>query len=203
MADRGLYWLPPHGAFAARARAAREGGILWPDLVTLARHDLDAIATDRVAKLRRQHFPAGAPAGSGTRDVRLALLGSLTLAQLEPGIIAGGLRRGLWVETYAAEFGQYLQEILEPQSGLAGFAPTHILFAFDARSATARAANAGSGKTHPEHPLHQQLRPILPTHPASQVLQTSWSRRHPPDNTVDTFHAGQRPDHAKRLKVTK
>ena len=146
MADRGLYWLPPHRDFSARARAAREDGILWPELVTLARHDLEAIATDRVAKLRRQYFAHGAPAGSGTKDVRLALLGSLTLSQLEPGIIAGGLRRGLWVDTYAAEFGQYLQEILEPKSGLATFAPTHILFAFDARSATARAANAGSGE---------------------------------------------------------
>ena len=151
MADRGLYWLPPHNDFAARHAAAREGGILWPELVTLARHDLDAIRTDRVAKLRRQFFPAGAPAGFGTRDVRLGLLGSLTLSQLEPGIIAGGLRRGLWVETYAAEFGQYLQEILEPESGLAAFAPTHILFAFDARSATARAANAASGEEAAEN----------------------------------------------------
>ncbi len=146
MAERRLYWLPRKADFSARARAAREGGILWPELVTLARADLDAIATDRVAKLRRQFFPEGAPPGSGTRDVRLALLGSLTLSQLEPGIIAGGLRRGLWVETYAAEFGQYLQEILEPESGLAGFAPTHILFSFDARSATARAASAASGE---------------------------------------------------------
>ncbi len=146
MADRGLYWLPPHADFPARHRAAREGGILWPELVALARHDLDAIATDRVAKLRRQFFADGAPAGSGTKDVRLALLGSLTLSQLEPGIIAGGLRRGLWVETYAAEFGQYLQEVLDPASGLAQFRPTHILFAFDARSATARAASGESGE---------------------------------------------------------
>ena len=144
MSQPGLYWLPPCPDFGARLRAARETGLLWPELVSLARHDLNAMATDRLAGLRRQLFPDGAPAGSGTRDVRLALLGSLTLSQLEGGIVAGGLRRGLWVETHHAEYGRYLQDILDPSSSLGDFAPTHLLLAFDARSAASRGARAGS-----------------------------------------------------------
>ncbi len=125
-------------------RQARETGLLWPELAALARHDLDARATDRRAGLRRRLFPDGAPSGSGTAPVRLALLGSLTLSQLEGGIIAGGLRRGLWVETHVSEYGRTLQDILDPASSLAGFAPTHILLAFDARTAASRGARAGS-----------------------------------------------------------
>jgi FkbH-like protein len=126
-------------------RAAREGGIDWRALVALARHDLDAMATDKLARLRRQAFASPPDAGDGTRPVRLALLGSLTLSQLEPGIIVGGLRRGLWVETWTAEYGQYLQEITDPDSELARFAPTHLLLAFDARTAAGRGARAADG----------------------------------------------------------
>ena len=144
MTATGLYWLPPCQDFSTRLREARANGLLWPELVALARHDLDAMQTDRVAGLRRQLFPDGGPAGGGTKPVRLALLGSLTLSQLEGGIIAGGLRRGLWVETYAAEYGQYLQEVMDPESGLGRFEPTHLLLAFDARTAASRGAKAAS-----------------------------------------------------------
>ena len=151
MTATGLYWLPPCQDFSSRLREARANGLLWPELVALARHDLDAMQTDRVSGLRRQLFPEGGPAGGGTRPVRLALLGSLTLSQLEGGIIAGGLRRGLWVETYAAEYGQYLQEVMDPEAGLARFEPTHLLFAFDARTAASRAAKAASADEAAAH----------------------------------------------------
>ncbi len=146
MAATGLYWLPACDDFPARLRAARETGLSWPDLMALGRHDLDAMATGRLAALRRTLFADGAPAGSGTSPIRLALLGSLTLSQLEGGIIVGGLRRGLWVETHASEYGQYLQEIVDPGSSLAAFGPTHILLAFDARTAASRGARAASAE---------------------------------------------------------
>ena len=142
----GLYWFTRCQEFSSRLRAARLEGLPWPELVRLARHDLDSLQTDRLAGLRRQLFADGAPSAVGARDVRLALLGSLTLSQLEGGIIAGGLRRGLWVEARAGEYGQYLQELIDPSSWLADFAPTHVLLAFDARTAASRGARAASGE---------------------------------------------------------
>lgn len=145
MSTQNLHWLAACPDFGARHKAARSDGIDWAALVALSRHDLDSLETVRVAKLRQLHFPDGPPPGTGTAPVRLALLGSLTLDQLEPGIVVGGLRRGLWVETFHSDFGQYLQDLMEPDNALGRFAPTHLLFAFDAVTATARAASAASG----------------------------------------------------------
>jgi FkbH-like protein len=48
----------------------------------------------------------------------------------------GGLRRGIWIETYENAYGQYLQELLDPTSPLHAFRPTAALFSFDARHLT-------------------------------------------------------------------
>ncbi len=54
------------------------------------------------------------------------------MAHLHPAIRVGGLRRGLWIDTYENEYGQYLQELSDPDSGLHAFEPTTILLALDA-----------------------------------------------------------------------
>ena len=94
----------------------------------------------RPTPLTRQcrHYSPKVPAWAGHHPVRLAILGSSTLAHLHAGIRVGALRRGLWVTTYETDYAQYLQEILDPDSGLHRFRPSCILFAFDSRHVTAR-----------------------------------------------------------------
>ncbi len=54
--------------------------------------------------------------------------------QLSPGIRVGGLRRGLWVSTYITDYGQSLQELMDPASRLHQFKPSTVLVLFDALS---------------------------------------------------------------------
>jgi FkbH-like protein len=57
------------------------------------------------------------------RTAKLALLSSSTTALLAPVVRAAGFRRGLRLEIYEGLYGNYQQEILDPQSGLHRFRP--------------------------------------------------------------------------------
>jgi FkbH-like protein len=134
-----LDWLPTRGD--------------WDELFSLAKQQetneafetLRALACSRVdftvtAKLDRavQRLlarPDSKPAGY-TR-VRLALLGSSTLAHLVPGIRVAALRRNLIVEVYEGDYGLYWQELMNPASGLHAFQPNVVLLALDAHHAAA------------------------------------------------------------------
>jgi FkbH-like protein len=76
-------------------------------------------------------FPDGPPPDLATRPVRLAVLSSSTVSHLLPAIRVGGLRRGLWIDTYEAPFGAYAQDLADPASNLHAFRPDAVLFAFD------------------------------------------------------------------------
>ena len=52
--------------------------------------------------------------------MRLAVLGSSTLTHLLPAIRVAGLRRGIWVDAYEMDYGQYLKERRDPESDLRG-----------------------------------------------------------------------------------
>jgi FkbH-like protein len=84
----------------------------------------------------RRALPEG-PAALPTKKVRLAVLGSSTLTHLLPAIRVAGLRRGIWIETYENDYGQYLQEISDSDSELHAFKPTAVLLALDAYHLTA------------------------------------------------------------------
>ena len=129
-----LHWLPEAADFRARLSALRQAGN-WGEAVRLAGSRLDFTRTNALDAAIRQASPA--PGDGATRVMRLAVLGSSTLAHLHAGIRVAALRRGLWLETYENEYGQYLQEMLEPHSGLHAFAPEAVLFAFDAHHLTA------------------------------------------------------------------
>ncbi len=129
-----LHWLPEAADFRARLSALRQAGD-WGEAVRLAGSQLDFTRTNALDAAIRQAFPA--PGDGATRSMRLAVLGSSTLAHLHAGIRMAALRRGLWLDTYENEYGQYLQELLEPHSGLHAFAPEAVLFAFDAHHVTA------------------------------------------------------------------
>ena len=75
------------------------------------------------------------PSGIAGPPIRLAVLGSSTLAHLIPAIRVGLLRRRIWAKVYTNPYGQYLQDLIDPKSALHQFKPTVVLFAFDARHA--------------------------------------------------------------------
>jgi FkbH-like protein len=132
-----LHWLTTLPDIRDRLRALpAEAGDCWDAAVALANSQLNFTLTDLLdTRVRRiVHTP---PAGLTTRPVRLAVLGSCTTSHLLSAIRVGGLRRGLWIDTYESEYGQYLQELTEPGSGLHQFGPTAIVLALDAWHLTA------------------------------------------------------------------
>jgi FkbH-like protein len=124
-----LHWLPEPRDWRPKL-AALAAAPTWDGAVGLANLRLDFVRTNALDSIVRARF-AAAPAGLGTKPVRLALLGSATLAHLHPGIRVGGLRRGIHIETYENEYGQYWQEIDDPASPLHEFRPTIVLLALD------------------------------------------------------------------------
>ena len=62
-----------------------------------------------------------------TRQARIALLGSATLDPLVAFLRIEAARAGIWAEVYLAPYGQYVQEMLRPESELYQFGP-HATF---------------------------------------------------------------------------
>ena len=132
-----LRWLPERPDWRVRLRAlAGAPHDIWPEAVTLANTRLDFVRTNALDSVIRQHYAAAAPTGLGTRPVRLAILGSSTLAHLHAPIRVAGLRRNIWIDTYETDYGQYQQELLDEASALHAFRPDAVLFAFDSRHLT-------------------------------------------------------------------
>jgi FkbH-like protein len=64
-----------------------------------------------------------------SRTVRLAVLSSYEASELADGLRLAGLALRIEIELYTAPFGQIDQELLNPDAGLTGFSPTHVLIA--------------------------------------------------------------------------
>ena len=63
---------------------------------------------------------------------RVAMLGSFTLDPFVPVLRVEAARVGLWLEPYVAPYGQYVSELLDPDSGLYRFQPHVTFLAIDA-----------------------------------------------------------------------
>jgi FkbH-like protein len=63
---------------------------------------------------------------------RVALLGSFTLDPFLPVLRVEAARAGLWLDTYLAPYGQFLSELIDPESGLYRFRPHVTFLAVDA-----------------------------------------------------------------------
>jgi FkbH-like protein len=132
-----LHWLPTIPDWRQRLRTlAADPGTAWDNAVALANARLNFVLTNALDETVRRILPAG-PDTLATKKVRLAVLGSSTLTHLLPGIRVAGLRRGIWIDTYENDYGQYLQELSDPDSPLHAFKPTAILVALDAYHLTA------------------------------------------------------------------
>jgi len=131
-----LEWLPVSEDWLDRLRAVEAAGVAgFGELAGLARERLDFIRTDRLDRVAARVL-AG-ESGGGVDAVRVAVLGSSTLSHLAGAIRVGGLRRGVRIEVHQGEYGQYVQDLLGPDAGLAAFRPRFVLIALDAAHVTA------------------------------------------------------------------
>lgn len=130
-----LTWLPvrPDWNDALKTLPAADKEAAWEHLVNLANARLDMMATVRLDRQMAKLFRDEPPPGLQTKPVRLAVLGSSTIDHLYPGIRVGALRRNLWTTLYKGNYGQYIQDIYDPESPLHAWKPNTILFAFDSR----------------------------------------------------------------------
>jgi FkbH-like protein len=132
-----LYWLPEMHDWRGRAIAlGKNPELAWPEAVALANARLDFLRTNALDEQIRKVLGEAPPAGVLGKPVRLAILGSSTLAHLHSAIRVAGLRRKIWITTYENDYGQYFQELMDSSSELHAFRPTAVLFAFDARHLT-------------------------------------------------------------------
>ncbi len=135
-----LHWLADIPDWRARMRAlpALPPAEAWRQAVALANARIDFVRTNQLDSTLRAARgdtpPPGLGPGLGLPDapIRLAILGASTLAHLHPAIRMGAARRGLFVTTYENEYGQYFQELTDPDSPLHEFAPDAVLIALDA-----------------------------------------------------------------------
>lgn len=131
-----LHWLPEDPAWRARLKALRTEAPApqqaWAEAMALANLRMDFVRTNALDQTVRAIFGDTPPAGTGTKPIRLAMLGSCTMAHLHSAIRVAGLRRGIWIDIYENDYGQYMQELVDTTSGLHAFKPTMVLLALDA-----------------------------------------------------------------------
>jgi FkbH-like protein len=131
----------------------------WAAAHSLANFRLDFIRTNQLDELLRRHIGDTPPADTGTKPIRLAILGSCTMAQLHPALRVGGLRRNIHVTTYENDYGQYWQELSESDSPLHAFKPNTVLLALDAHH-LAGGVNAGMDAAQVDAALAEMLERI-------------------------------------------
>jgi len=131
-----LWWLPESPSWNDEFRSVGAmAAVKWDSLAGLANFQMDFVRTERLDTLAQRLFGDDPPSGTAGPPVRLAILGSSTVAHLIPAIRVGLLRRRIWAKIYTNPYGQYLQDLIDPKSALHEFKPTVVLFAFDARHA--------------------------------------------------------------------
>src|SRR5882724_1494540 len=128
----GLNWLPNHTDWRGALKSVTgSDDERKAELLSLARFNLDFIKTNSIDGLYSKLSDEARGKGFSTKPIRLAILGSCTLAQLHPAIRVAGLRREIAIAIYEADYGQYWQELTDTSSSLHEFKPDMILFALD------------------------------------------------------------------------
>jgi FkbH-like protein len=131
--NKHLRWMPEiESAASYKLGLAGVGAHGWHAGVALANRALDFIRTAQLDTVIRKAIGEDMPSSLAAKPVRLAIIGSCTMAQLHPGIRVAGLRRNIHIAVYEGDFGQYWQELSDADSGLKAFRPTAILLALDA-----------------------------------------------------------------------
>jgi FkbH-like protein len=192
-----LHWLPSADTWQEKLNEAKDRGPKsWPQLVELSRYSLNLIQTERLARMAYKTLEGRSPEGLAVPVIRLAVIGSSTLAHLIPSIRVAMMRRNMWADIFTGEYGQYLQELSSPESALRQFAPDTVLLALDARhlvgaaSAMTDAAKAQLEKTLDRvahtwtlakdmgaHLIQQTVMPVFPALAGSNEHRVPWSSR--------------------------
>lgn len=131
----GLHWLPDPPNWRKRFDEINSDPLAvdaWDRLAALARENLDLVQTIQLDRLVQALARSGRRERRSDGSLRLAVLGSSTTTHLLPGIRMAALRRGLYLETYEPDFGQYRQAVADETSDFWAFAPDFVLLAFDA-----------------------------------------------------------------------
>jgi FkbH-like protein len=132
-----MSWLPLAANFRGDLRAALNSGeptAYLEKLVSLAACRLGFLET---VQLDRASARLDVKAAPGFLSIRLALLSSSTVDHLAPAIRVAGLRRRLLIDVRNGAYGQYRQDVFDPNSPLRQFAPQAMLFSLSAREAIA------------------------------------------------------------------
>src|ERR1700693_4300222 len=117
-----LYWLPEIEDCRGRRRGLDNNPeAVWDETATLANSRMDFIRTNALDQTVSRIFGGSPPRTLATKPIRLALLGSSTMAHLHSAIRVAGWRRGLWISIYENDYGQYWQELTDPSSALHEF----------------------------------------------------------------------------------
>ena len=128
-----MKWSPPPNLFRNRiatVNGSENARDRLAELSSLANSNLSFLETIQVdAALAR----TAQDAASGLGQVRLAVLSASTIDHLLPPIRVAGLRHGLRIETQAATYGQYRQELLDPASQTHAFRPDTVLLSLVAK----------------------------------------------------------------------
>ncbi len=130
-----LYWLPEHDDWDRRLKGLTPEtprAEAWAELVRLAGVPLDIVRSNRLDRVCQALFAERAPETLDAPPARLAVLSSSNVSHLLPSLRVGALRRGTWLKTYTADYGQYYQDLANPASDLARFQPTEVLLSLDA-----------------------------------------------------------------------
>jgi FkbH-like protein len=127
-----MKWLPEienFRQFLQSASALGQSEERLQKLAWIAGHKLGFLET---LQLDRALVATASAKAEGFAHLRVALIGSATLQQLESGIRVSGLRHGPRFEVRTGGYGQYRQEALLPTSFLYGFAPNIVLLSLTA-----------------------------------------------------------------------
>ena len=129
-----LDWLPKHPSWSEALRHSRALPVdqALPRLEELANYSLDFLETGKLDTVVSSFGEEGRSLLKRCPPVKLAMLGSSTLAHLAPAIRVAALRRGFAVEIYQGPYGMYRQELMDTSSALYRFDPDVLLLALDA-----------------------------------------------------------------------
>lgn len=122
-----MSWLPIAPDFRADLGAAigsSDPTTCLERLAFLAQHRLGYLETLQVDRALSRMTLQPSP---GFTAVRLAILASSTVDHLLPAIRVAGLRRRLMIDVHMGAYGQYSQDLLDPDSSLHQFAPQFVL----------------------------------------------------------------------------
>ena len=131
-----MQWLPPMADFKQALRDATSADAppaRLHRLAGLARHRLSYLEMLQLDRALAQAMPASPTPIPGFTALRLSLLSTHTVDHLLPGMRVAALRHRLLLTTHVGTYGQYRQELLDPDSALHRFKPDVVVLALAAR----------------------------------------------------------------------